>query len=97
MQVDSGSIPGLGRSPGEGNSYPFQYSCLKKPMDRGTWGGYSPWGLKESDTTERLTLVCSFMCYLSICLVILSTCFERSNIVFLAYTKSAYQLGGLEA
>ena len=32
-----GSIPGLGRSPGEGNSYPLQYSCLKNPMDRGTW------------------------------------------------------------
>ena len=32
---DSGSIPGLGRSPGEGNSNPFQYSCLGNPMDRG--------------------------------------------------------------
>ena len=31
---DSGSIPGLGRSPGEGNDYPFQYSCLGKSMDR---------------------------------------------------------------
>ena len=31
---DPGSIPGLGRSPGEGNSYPLQYSCLEKPMDR---------------------------------------------------------------
>ena len=32
---DLGLIPGLGRSPGEGNGYPFQYSCLEKPMDRG--------------------------------------------------------------
>ena len=32
-----GSIPGLGRSPGEGHSNPPQYSCLKNPMDRGTW------------------------------------------------------------
>ena len=32
---DPGSIPGLGRSPGEGNDYPLQYSCLEKPMDRG--------------------------------------------------------------
>jgi len=31
---DPGSIPGLGRSPGEGNGYPFQYSCLENPMDR---------------------------------------------------------------
>ena len=30
-----GSIPGSGRSPGEGNDYPLQYSCLEKPMDRG--------------------------------------------------------------
>ena len=33
---DLGSIPGLGRSPGEGNGNPLQYSCLKNPMDRGT-------------------------------------------------------------
>ena len=32
-----GSIPGSGRSPGEGNGNPFQYSCLENPMDRGTW------------------------------------------------------------
>ena len=32
-----GLIPGLGRSPGEGNGNPLQYSCLEKPMDRGTW------------------------------------------------------------
>ena len=34
---DVGSIPGLGRSPGEGNDYPLQYSCLESPMDRGAW------------------------------------------------------------
>ena len=33
---DPGSIPGLGRSPGEGNSYPLQYSCLGNPVDRGS-------------------------------------------------------------
>ena len=32
---DSGSVPGLGRSPGEGNGYQLQYSCLEKPTDRG--------------------------------------------------------------
>jgi len=32
---DPGSIPGLGRSPGEGNGYPLQYSCLENSMDRG--------------------------------------------------------------
>ena len=34
---DIGSIPGLGRFPGEGNGNPLQYSCLGNPMDRGAW------------------------------------------------------------
>ena len=34
---DWGSIPGLARSPGEGNHNPLQYSCLENPMDRGAW------------------------------------------------------------
>jgi len=34
---DVGSVPGLGRSSGVGNSNPLQFSCLKNPMDRGTW------------------------------------------------------------
>ena len=40
---DVGSIPRLGRSPGEGNGNPLQYSYLENPMDRGLVG-YSPWG-----------------------------------------------------
>ena len=49
--------PGLRRSPGEGNSYPLQYSGLENSMDRGAWQAtYSPWGRKESDITERLSL-----------------------------------------
>ena len=42
-------IPDPGRSPGEGNGSPLQYSCLGYPMDRGVWGGHSPWGC-ESQT-----------------------------------------------
>ena len=34
---DTGSVPGLGRSPGEGNDNPLQYSCLENSMDRGVW------------------------------------------------------------
>ena len=44
---DTGWIPGLGRSSGEGNGNPLQYSYLGNPTDRGAWGGYSPWGHKE--------------------------------------------------
>ena len=46
---DLGLIPRLGRSPGEGTGYPLQYYCLKNSMD-------SPWGHKESDATESLSL-----------------------------------------
>ena len=53
--VDVDSIPGSGRSPGEGNGNPLQYSCLENPMDKRSLVGYSPWGPKESDTTERLS------------------------------------------
>ena len=51
---DSGSIPGSGRVPGEGNGNPLQYSCWENPMDKGAW-----WaivfgaGCKELDTTEH--------------------------------------------
>ena len=46
---DLGSIPGLGRYPGEGNGYPLQFSDLENSMDY-------PWGHKELDTTEKLSL-----------------------------------------
>ena len=39
---DMGSILGSGRSPGEGNGNPLQYSCLENPMDRRSLAGYSP-------------------------------------------------------
>ena len=55
---DLGSIPGEGRSPGEGNDNPLQYSCLENPMDRGAWGatvhGVSKSQTQLSDFTHSL-------------------------------------------
>ena len=50
---DAGSVPGLGRSPGEGNGNSLQYSCLKNPMDRDAWQTTVHGVAKESDTTEQ--------------------------------------------
>ena len=49
---DLGSIPGLGRSPGEGNGNPLQYSCLENPMDRGACQATVYQTCKELDMTE---------------------------------------------
>ena len=46
-----GSIPGLGKSPGEGNGNPLQYSCLENPMDRGDWWA-TVHGVAELDMIE---------------------------------------------
>ena len=49
-----GSLPRLGRSPGEGNGNPLQYSCLENLLDGGAWWATVHGGHKESDMTERL-------------------------------------------
>ena len=54
---DLGSIPGLRRSPGEGEGYPLQYSGLENSMDCIL---YSPWAHKGSDMAERVSLSFSF-------------------------------------
>ena len=48
---DVGSVPGPGRSPGEGNGYPLQYSCLENLTDRGAWRA-TVHRVTKSDTTE---------------------------------------------
>ena len=61
---DSGSIPGLGRSPGEEHGNPLQYSCLENPMDRGAWWATVHGGCKKLDTTEatQYAHACISMC-----------------------------------
>ena len=62
---DAGSTSGSGRSPGEGNDNPLQYSCLKNPMDRGAWWAKVSGVAKESVThdsgTKHLGLPNSFV------------------------------------
>ena len=53
---DPGSIPGLGRSPGEGNGNPLQYSCLENPMDRGAW-----WATVHGVAKSQTRLKCPLM------------------------------------
>ena len=50
---DMGLIPGSGRSPGEGNGYPLQHSCLGNSMDRGAWRATVHGVMKELDMTEQ--------------------------------------------
>ena len=53
---DPSLSPGSGRSLEEGIGYPLQYSCLENLCGQWSLVGYSPWGHKELDMTERLTL-----------------------------------------
>ena len=56
LAANTGATGESERSPGEGHGNPLQYSCLENPMDRGGWQAYSPWGCKELDTTEQLSI-----------------------------------------
>ena len=55
---DTGSMPGSGRSPGEGNGNPLQYYCLENPHGQRSLVGYNPWSLKELDTTQSTCTHC---------------------------------------
>ena len=61
---DPGLIPGLGRSPEKRNGYPLQYFCLENPHGQRSLAGYSPWGCKETNMTEKLTLDFSQRCFI---------------------------------
>ena len=60
MQETWVGIPRSGRSPGEGNGYPLQCSCLENSMNRGAWWATAHW-VAESDTTKWLTLSLSVL------------------------------------
>ena len=57
---DPGSIPGLGRSPGEGNGNPLQYSCQENPVDRGAWWATVDGVAKSRTRLSDFTIFLSF-------------------------------------
>ena len=69
---DLGLIPGLGRGPGEGNSYPLQYSGLENSMDRGAWQD-TVYMVSRSDTTEATYHACTLVSLTLFCLFLSST------------------------
>ena len=65
---DLHSIPALGKSPGRGHGNPLQYSCLENPHGQREPAGYSPWGCKQSDMTERLSTEQHICIHTTICI-----------------------------
>ena len=53
---DPGSVPGLGKPPGEGRGNPLQYSCLENPMDRGAWRATVQGVAKSQTQLKRLSM-----------------------------------------
>ena len=73
---DLGSIPGLGRYPGVGHGDPLQYSCLENLHGLRRLAAYNPWGCRESDMTERLSITQhNILSHTS------HTCYMQSNIL----------------
>ena len=64
---DLDSVSGSGGSPGEGNGYPLQYSCLENPHGQRSLVGYSPQGHKELDTTEAHMHIANLQCCVNLC------------------------------
>ena len=89
---DLGLIPRLGRSPGGGHGNPLQYSRLENVHGQGSLAGCSPWGCKESDTTEQLSTVHTQQNHFQvqakhavketiICTIIQASIFKRTQII----------------
>ena len=79
---DMGSIPELGRSPGGGHGNLLQYSCLENPHGQRSLVGHSPWGHKESDTTEQLCTAQTWKRWLVTVELTVFVCLTLCRIVF---------------
>ena len=63
VQGDTGSIPGLGTSPGEGNGNPLQCPCLENPHGQRSLAGYSPWGREVGHDSSDLVRTHACQCF----------------------------------
>ena len=83
---DPGSIPGLGRSPGEENGNPLQYSCLENPMERGVWQSTvygvakrHDWATSQAKSGMLRTYFYNFLTYITLC-----TTFANNSVLFIS-------------
>ena len=88
---DSGSIPGLGRSPGEGNGNPLQYYCLENPMDRGAWNatvhGVTKSRTRLSDFTHSALLI-ELKWYLTVVLIFIVLMMNDTKSLFSSFENN---------
>ena len=89
---DQGSIPGSGRSPGEGNSYPLQYSCLENFMNRGAWTGIEPWAMAVKLLSPNLWTIMEFLRYLFLQISVLGPFWKFTPATTMKGTKQAKPL-----
>ena len=95
---DRGAIPGVGRSPGRGCDNPLQYSDLENPHGQRSLAGYSPWGCKDSDATERPSPASMAAVDIGPALVCeAATCYRGKLKHRLSNLPKATQLGGSSA
>ena len=86
------SIPGSERSPGEGNGYPLQYSCLENSMDRGAWWVAVHGVSEESDATEQVSRqIMSNVEHLFMCLIVINLWpFNLSSQILFCSLRSSF-------
>ena len=98
MRETGDAIPGVGRSPGRGCDNPLQYSDLENPHGQRSLAGYSPWGCKDSDATERPSPASMAAVDIGPALVCeAATCYRGKLKHRLSNLPKATQLGGSRA
>ena len=85
------------RSPGGGHGNSLQYSCLKNPHGQGSLAGYSPWGCKESDTTDQLSTEHILISILKMLSNVLEELLWARWVVIKRHGKHDYQISNINS